>query len=591
MSDKNIQPIIKNIWFLILFINIGCFSCKKGEPIPIPTWTVDQVSISTDKACYKPNEQVTFNIDNHLPATTKIRYKYLNETIYETSLNGLTWNWKVPSDDFKGYMIDLYDIINGAEKIYGSIAVDVSSSWSHFPRYGFLSKYPKLADSEMEIVMNNLNRYHINGIQFYDWEYKHHLPLAGTNTNPFSIWKDIMNRDTYLSTVKQYINLSHQHGMMAMFYNLGFGALNDAYYDGVSEQWFLYTDKNHVNRDQFNLPCPPFKSNIYLLDPSNIGWQNYIGAKNNDVYSVFNFDGFHIDQLGDRGKALFTYTGNTINLDEAYPSLIESMKRTASDKKLVMNAVNQYGQQGIVSKPVEFLYTEVWSPNEGYKNLADIITANDALSNNSKKTVLAAYMNYDLANNPGYFNTPGVLLTDAVIFAFGGSHLELGEHMLSKEYFPNENLQMNNDLKTSLSKYYDFLVAYENLLRDGGIFNNPTITSSGNQLQLANWPPQSGKVAVIGKDFSSKQVLHLINFANAISFDWRDKNGTQTIPKTIQNCTLYFSTNKTVSKVWYASPDVNFGTSSKLAFTQSGNQVSFILPSLQYWDMIVIEYQ
>lgn len=48
----------------------------------------------------------------------------------------------------------------------------------------------------------------------------------------------------------------------------------------------------------------------------------------------------------------------------------------------------------------------------------------------------AAYMNYNKADNRGEFNTPGILLTDAVMFALGGSHLELGgDHMLCKSTF------------------------------------------------------------------------------------------------------------------------------------------------------------
>ena len=54
-------------------------------------------------------------------------------------------------------------------------------------------------------------------------------------------------------------------------------------------------------------------------------------------------------------------------------------------------------------------------------------------------------MNYNRADNTGEFNTPGVLLTDAVMFALGGSHLELGDHMLCKEYFPNDNLEMDEE--------------------------------------------------------------------------------------------------------------------------------------------------
>jgi len=255
-----------------------------------------------------------------------------------------------------------------------------------------------------------------------------------------------------------------------------------------------------------------------------------------------------------------------------------------------MNAVNQFGQQNIANSPVDFLYTEVWSPNDGYADLATIIANNNIYSNNSKNTTLAAYMDYDMANSMGFFNTPGVLLTDAVIFAFGGSHLELGDHMLDKEYFPNNNLQMKGDLRDALIHYYDFLVAYENLLRDGGITNTPSLACLDGKMALNQWPPQIGCVSISGKDMGNEQVIHLLNFTNANSLNWRDTNGTQTTPNTIVNTKVSFSTTKTVKNVWMASSDYNDGTPQVLSFTQTGENVVFTLPSLQYWDMLVVEY-
>ncbi|MDP2338126.1 MAG: glycoside hydrolase family 66 protein [Bacteroidota bacterium] len=67
------------------------------------------------------------------------------------------------------------------------------------------------------------------------------------------------------------------------------------------------------------------------------------------------------------------------------------------------------------------------------------------------------------------------------IAAAGGAHLELSEHMLGKEYFPNNNLQMRPDLKEALVHYYDFMVGYQNLLRDGGTFNSPQVASADTQ--------------------------------------------------------------------------------------------------------------
>jgi dextranase len=198
-------------------------------------------------------------------------------------------------------------------------------------------------------------------------------------------------------------------------------------------------------------------------------------------------------------------------------------------------------------------------------------------------------MNYDKANATGYFNTPSVLMTNAVIFAFGGDHLELGEHMLCKEYFPNDNLAMRDDLKKSLVTYYDFLVAYQNLLREGGTFNTVELTSTDTKMSIVPWPATQGSVGVFGKKFDNSQVIHFINFTNSTTQLWRDNTGIQVMPVVIKDAKLMLTTDKIVQRIWIATPDFVGGASRSLNFTQQGNKVSFILPELRYWDMIVIE--
>ena len=88
----------------------------------------------------------------------------------------------------------------------------------------------------------------------------------------------------------------------------------------------------------------------------------------------------------------------------------------------------------------------------------------------------------------------------------------------------------------------------------------------------------------------SRQVIHFINFANAASFDWRDTNGSQTVPNTLQNISFILTPSKPVTKLWLASPDINGGVLQSVPFTQSGNSIAFTLPSLQYWDMLVADY-
>jgi dextranase len=585
------QEIEMRMIFYSLLLFLLTTSCEKYKPVNDPvTYGASYIAdFSTNKAMYDPGETVQFTYNGAIPEGAKVRYRKLDQTISENALTSKTWQWTAPANDFIGYMADIYTTENGQEKVMASIAIDVSSDYKRFPRNGFLSRYGQMTANEQKAIIGNLNRYHINVVQFQDWHFKHHLPLAGTPASPASVWKDIANRDSYLSTVKGYIDVAHSYGMKTLSYNLAYGVLSDAAADGVSSHWYIYKDANQSERDRHPLGAP-FKSDIYLANPANTEWQQYIAAKNNQVYEVFPFDGWQIDQLGDRGN-VYDASGNAVNFASTFQPFIQAMKTAAPNKSLVFNAVNQYGQQGIATSPVDFLYSEVWGPNEQFSDLATIIRNNDTYSNNTKKTVLAAYMNYDLANNAGFFNTPGVLLADAVIFAFGGSHLELGEHMLGKEYFPNNNLQIRPELKAALTNYYDFLVGYQNLLRDGGTFNSPVVSTTNNKMTLNTWPPQAGQVSVVGKEFVNRQVLHFINFANANSMEWRDKNGTQKAPNTITDAVINFTTSRNVRKLWMASPDIASGVSKPVIFTKSGNTVSFTLPSLQYWDMVVVEYE
>lgn len=546
------------------------------------------IDINTDKAAYKPGEKVQFTLKEKPSGTLKIRYSYLGQVLSEEALSSVSWSWTAPAGDFKGYMVDIHEVIGGKDTIYQSIAVDVSSDWKKFPRYGFLSAYGNLSSAEMENTMNTLNRYHINGIQFYDWLYDHQRPLAGTVQNPANSWIDISGRTNYMSTSKYYIDKIHSLGMNALFYDLCYGALNDAAADGVQEEWYIFKDTGHSQKDEYDL-ASPFRSSIYITNPSNTGWQNYLTGRINDVYSVYDFDGYHIDQLGDRGT-VYDYNGNKVMLDQTFKPFIDAMNAANPNKKLVFNAVNQYGQQAIAKSNVDFLYTEVWEPNNTFEQLAQIILDNNTYSNNTKNTVLAAYINYAKSNSSGYMNTPGVLLANAVIFAFGGSHIELGEHYLANEYFPNSNLQMKSELKLDLVHYYDFLVAYQNLLRDGGTFTSYTVQSLDGKFSTDNWPASQGKVSVIGKKFTGKEVVHLINFSNANTMEWRDTNGTQTEPATIVDAKIKITANASVKNIRFASPDLNGGVAQTIKFSQTGNEITLSLPSLKYWDMIILEY-
>ena len=550
--------------------------------------------LSTDKAAYAPGEVVRLSINSLPEQAVTIRYTHLGTVIKEENVTSKSWTWQPPTEDFQGYMAEL----RTKDSVIASIGIDISSDPIRFPRNGFLSTYGSMSESQIAAVLNDLNRYHINYLQFQDWHWKHHHPLAGSATQPMDVWTDIISRNCYRKTVQGYIDGAHQRGMLTLFYNLGYGCLEDYATDDVSREWLMYTDKQHTNIDNHPLGSP-FKSAIYLTNLHHQGWRDYLRARNEEVYSIFNFDGWQIDQLGDRLHEVYDYDGNTIDVPSAFGSFIQKEKTARPEKRLVMNAVGQYGQQGqIAAAPVDFCYTEVWeqSNTDGYSVFSRIITDNAAWSK-GKGTVLAAYLNYNLGlKGRGYFNTPGIIMATAVANVWGGTILQMGEHMLCHEYFPDDNLSMTGELKRAMIRYYDFAVAYENLLRPeaptAGIntdWYGVDVTSTVDSLVFNQWGPKQNQIATVGRHVGERDVIHLLSYRNATHLDWCDTDGDQAPQSLLTDIPVAFAVSAEPTRVWVASPDYNHGVAQEVNFTYDAGQVSISLPALQYWTMIVIE--
>ncbi|MGC1632269.1 MAG: glycoside hydrolase family 66 protein [Gelidibacter sp.] len=571
-----------------VLLNIFMMSCnndddnaKQKHLTPDQPFAYTEVlNLTKDKAKYNPGEEVIFSVDALTP-NTNIKYKFLGKTINEAPLTSTSWQWLPPIDDFKGYMIELVQTTNAKQTVLGTTAVDVSSDWTKFPRYGFLSDFGNISESQRISVIENLKNYHINGLQYYDWHAKHHIPLPlDNNGSPKDTWVDLFNREVNLASVAGYIEAGHDRNMASMFYNLLFGVWQPEDGDGFSKQWLIYNDRFHNTINSHDLGD---FGKILVSNPKNEDWQNYIFTKTKDVYANLNFDGWHLDQLGERGN-VYDYNGYDVDLKKSYNNFLTALTMQFPDKKHALNAVDQFGKNEILSTPMDFAYSEVWGRVQ-YADLVQVIIENNEASKNQLNTVLAAYINYE--SYEGTFNTPSVLLADATIFAFGGAHLELGEHMLSREYFPSNNLQMDNELKKSLKEYYDFMTAYQNLLRDGGEFNTASITSP--DLGFNNWPPIFGNVSTVVKRFKDRQVFQLLNFNGVSTLNWRDNGKIQTRPNSFYNIEMTISSNEPVSKVWFASPDYEGGASKKLEFKNNGSSITFTLPHLNYWSMIVFE--
>ncbi|WP_431803142.1 glycoside hydrolase family 66 protein [Halobacillus andaensis] len=557
----------------------------KRSPFDIPELT----SLSKDKSRYLPGDSIQFqaelNQEPEEPITFVISYYHLDNKVEEKRISvsdkRFDWSWKAPLEDYLGYYVTVSSL---SKKENGkSIAVDVSSSWVKFPRYGFLSYFSEMHEEDQKETINNLSKYHINGIQFYDWHDEHHLPLKMNAGQPLSNWANIANKPVSFNTVKEYIELAHSNNMQAMSYNLLNGSLSGAEQYGVNLEWYVYKDTDQSQVDTHVLP-EQWKSNIYLMDPGNFQWQKYIVNQQKKVFDHLDFDGWHIDQLGDRGET-FDAKGEPIVLDETYENFLNYSGEQLLNKTLIMNAVNQYGQNQIARSQVPFLYTEVWEPYETFEDLQKILVENHQTG---KPSILAAYMNYESAEREGSFNTSSILYTDALIFSQGGGHIEIGEHMLSKEYFPHRKLSMSKTLEEALMNYYDYLVGYQNLLRDNVEPASLDIDTSA-RIELSE-RPEKGRIYTFAKKKKNKKMIHLLNYLDVEHMNWRDSYSDQNAAAIREDLPVSIYEPREIKKVWISSPDWNNGLPETIEFTQEKEEVKLNIPQLQYWDMIVLEY-
>ena len=592
--------------FYVLALALACSACGGGTNNEEPTkpsgggevTSVMHITsdlswqIVSDKAMYAPGEKIRFEATVGTPdASTHVRYRNGSKVIEDTPLSATTWEWTAPAEDGQGYLVEVYRQRNDTtQQIVGTIGVDVSSDWHLYPRYGFVATFDKSkTNSVIASEMAYLNRCHINGVQFQDWHYKHHWPApVDKQGNVLGSFTDIANRMNETSVIREYIRVQHSYGMKAIFYNLAFGALDDAKSDGVKEEWYMFKDANHSSKDSHVLPSS-WKSDIFLTNPGNTDWQAYIAQRNEEVYHNFDFDGYQIDQLGYRGDR-YTYTGQKLNFNTAYASFINAMYKAHPAKDLIMNAVSSYCAQAILQTGhMALAYNETWADEAEYNNLYQIIKANRNYSSGKAQTVFAAYMDYNRDNCT--FNIPGVLLTDAVMFAIGGAHLELGDHMLCREYFPYTGVRMSDALKEEIIHYYDFATAYENYLRpvEGDQEVTLTVTDEAKKISFNVWPPKVGKVTTFARQQNGRIVLHLLNFTSADCTSWRDIDGTMPTPRVVKNSQLSVAVTNEVRHVYLASPDYHGGALQELPFKQADGKVSFTVPALKYWDMLIFE--
>ncbi|MFC5464128.1 glycoside hydrolase family 66 protein [Lederbergia graminis] len=572
------------------------------------------LSITKDKAMYSPNDMVEIQVyytnetgfeitDGSMEFKLHHLENQVMPTITTTFMceeNGtlqLIKELQMPDIDFTGYLL-VVDIFSEGEKLIASttIGIDVSSEWIKFPRYGYVWDFRENVNTTERI--EKLKSYHINALEYYDWKYRHHKPISEN----LDKWDDWSGRPIYGSTIRNYIKDAKAVNMVNMAYNMVYAATNGYEEDGVKQEWALYfAEDNNRGEGHFNFKMsdstPTGITHLFFFDMRNKEWQEYIFEQHLKVFEAFDFDGWHGDTVGDWGK-MKNAAGETLYVTDTYTEFLNAAKKVIGDKYLAFNPVGAKGIENVNKSDVDVLYTEIWPwdyDSEGlqydsYYSLKKEIEQSRKESG-GKSLVVPAYMSYDYGEkNPGsFFNTAAVMLTNATVFAAGGSRMELGDNgnMLCNEYFPAQNLVMNDELQARTVKLYDFIVAYENLLRDGQ-------TETTNRIEFLGYASsslgQANKVWSFGKKDENYEIIHIINLLGVSRNDWRANDGVKETPTKITNFEVKYYYSNEIDSVWMASPDLNDAKATNLSFTkgknENGNFIQFTVPSLEYWDMI-----
>lgn len=558
----------------------------------------------TEKSMYAPGETAVVCLENLPAEATALRAR-----LY--SLERCVWDWQLPASkrfplslpdaDGRGYALEV-EALDEEQNVLTSAftAVDVSSSWTKFPRYGYVWDFTPSADAESKA--DEMARYHLNGVQFYDWQYRHHRPLAAD----LSGWRDWSGRWISGDTVRAYLRAAHDRGMVCMAYNMIYAA-NETYLtdgSGVQADWRLV----RANGADFTCDMDAKLGPVGVLQYFNLlnpDWQSYIFAQENRVFEAFDFDGWHGDTIGENGT-MRTADGGPLGYDadgkpiylvkDGYTAFLNAAKAAIGDKYLAFNPVGAQGIENVNVSAVDVLYTEFWpwDRNANGRLYDDYYTLHRAIlgaceQSGGKSLIVAAYVNY--RNPKAAFNPAAVRMLDCVVFASGGSRIELGNggNMLSDEYFPADGKKrMDDGLRSAVGRLYDFLVAYENLLRDG---QQPV----SRTVRLENLPVstdgRSDTVWCFAKADSSTEIYHFLNLTGTDD-GWRDEEQTKKPPIAHENVKTRLYTDYPVREVWLASPDGESPLPLPLEFQTgrdaNGAYAEFTQPALEYWNLIFL---
>lgn len=523
------------------------------------------------RGVYLPGEKVSLRLEirSQQPTAGEVRWivRHLDHIAQQSSIevelvegiNQITLEWAPEQDAPRGYGVQaILQRRNG--EVLGNIntVFDLLTGWAAYPRYGFLTDFSPGREAP-ERALESLARYHINGLQFYDWQYRHDHLVA-----PQEEYLDPLGRQLSLATVRNCIEAAHARGMAAMPYM--------AVYAASLEFWNEHLDWALYAADGTPLT---FEGFLGLMDPSpGSPWTEHLLVQCDRVLTELPFDGLHVDQYGEPKQA-FNARHEAVDLPGAFRQFVDRLKSSHPEKTVVFNAVGNWPTDELARSAQDFAYIEVWPPTPYYSDLLGIV-GNARNKSSGKAVVVALYLPSEREAN--------IRLADALLLACGATRIEIGEEerLLADPYFPKHQ-PLSRSVKRFIRKYNDFAVQY-------GEWLGPAAGALPGQLVEAPaevWP------AV--RHVEDWLVVNLVNATDLGGPRW---DAPHAPPRKLDNLALTLHLPRAVEQLFWASPDREDPSLQPLEYRNSGlgeqrgiYSIQLNLPSLEYWSLLAIHLQ
>lgn len=539
------------------------------------------LTIMPDKAFFRPGEPATFTVTASGGARVVGTITHLADTIASVEsglVNGsAALSWQPPNDAPCGYGLTVQVLDdNGTVLAQAATAFDVLEHWLQAPRYGFLSDFEPGRDNA-DGTMVWAARQHINGLQFYDWQYRHEALMP-----PQDIYTDLLGKQMSLPVIRDLIAAAHARNIAAMPYTAIYGASPAFYEQHPDWALFMATDVPYDFADGY----------LYIMDPSpDSPWSEHLLSEFAAVLEQTAFDGIHLDQYG-APKSGRNHDGQPVDLAEAFPAFIDRAAAVVQSHRgasgaMIFNAVGNWPVDTVAPADQDAVYIEVWAPYRDFLDLHRIVVNAEQLGG-GKPVIIAAYIHPNNVHN--------VRLANAMINASGAYHLELGEPgaMLADPYFPKFGM-MDEAMQATMQRTYDFLVRYEEVLAVGAADATATRAAALTIPGVATAGLRAkNRVVVIVREGPHREAFSLVNFRGVGHSRWAEPlfDGG---PEPQLDLPVTLRVERPVTRVWLASPDDDARMAPQIVdFTAEndadGATITFTVPRLDYWTMLVVEY-